>query len=159
MKVILECNDEVVEGFNYKLIGDTIRIMIEECRYQDDISAEHLIKIENYLSLKNKSDNSKSLYLRNAFVNEVTMDANLALNLNVGDMVSFQCLRPTGSLGEAILALFDGDGLYSFFLYQKWYRSSDRLELKLVLNYNEDGWQNEYSTLKDHGDIFCFNHN
>lgn len=52
MKIILECNDEVVKGFNYKLIGDTIRITIEECRYQDDISPEHLIQIENYYPQK-----------------------------------------------------------------------------------------------------------
>lgn len=85
------------------------------------------------------------------------MDASLALNLHVGDMVSFKCLRPTGNLGKAILALFDEDDLYSFFLYQKWYRSREHLELKLVLNFNEDGWQDEYSTLKDHGYLFCFN--
>lgn len=153
MNISIDCNHFVVPDTSFRHIGNVIQREIEGTR-NDERFAKRIRCIEDYV----KQSDEKELSLKIAFEQKTSLNPAFANSLNFGDMVSMNCFHGLDLIGSAILSLFQEDGFdgYSFFVYQKWYRSATNLELKLVMLFNADSWEQEYYMLRNNNIDFRF---
>ncbi|WP_138485085.1 hypothetical protein [Dyadobacter bucti] len=152
MKISIDCN-HFVPNTNFCHIGDVISREIEGTR-NDDHFTDRIRVIEDFI----RGSEERAISLKLAFEQKTSLYSDFAQNLHFGDMVSLGCFYPLDPVGSAILSYFQEDNFhgYSFFVYQKWYRSVTDLELKLVMVFNEDSWEKEYTTLRHNNIDFQF---